>query len=187
MDFNMNVFNLQKNMGFTRTLKFFKKSKNLVSGFTLLELLVVVAIIGILSSVVMVSLSNTRAKARDSKAINDMNQIQKALILYRDKYSVNPPNVGADEVTKFNNMAQNLINEGFMSSVPVPPSNHTYMYYNYGGNIGGLLVTQLEAALPSTTGYPGTCRPFNFSNWCMDNSAGNNPSGTRDYCLCNPD
>ncbi len=58
-------------------------SKN---GFTLIELLVVIAIIGILAAVVMASLNNARAKARNSKRIQDMQQIKTALELY---YSAN--------------------------------------------------------------------------------------------------
>ena len=51
-------------------------------GFTLIELLVVIAIIGILSSVVLASLNSARTKARDTRRVSDMKQIQIALELY---------------------------------------------------------------------------------------------------------
>lgn len=44
-------------------------------GFTLIEMLVVVAIIGLLSSVVVVGLSGARQKARDAKRLADVQQI----------------------------------------------------------------------------------------------------------------
>src|SRR3989338_9110765 len=51
-------------------------------GFTLLELLVDIAIIGIMSSIIIVPVSNARAKGRDAQRISDIKQIQLALELY---------------------------------------------------------------------------------------------------------
>lgn len=53
-------------------------------GFTLIELLIVIAIIGLLSSVVLASLSSARTKSRDSKRLEDMKQLQLAIEMYAD-------------------------------------------------------------------------------------------------------
>jgi prepilin-type N-terminal cleavage/methylation domain-containing protein len=51
----------------------FKKYKR---GFTLIELLVVIAIIGILASVVLISLQSARKKGNDSRVISDVQQLR---------------------------------------------------------------------------------------------------------------
>lgn len=53
------------------------------AGFTLVELLIVIAIIGILSTVLMVNFVGIRERARDAKRKSDLRQMQAALELYR--------------------------------------------------------------------------------------------------------
>lgn len=50
--------------------------------FTLVELLVVIAIIGILASIVTVSLSSSQVRARDTKRISELTQLAKLIKIY---------------------------------------------------------------------------------------------------------
>src|SRR4030043_1191232 len=72
---------------------FLRKKK----GFTLIELLVVIAIIGILATIVLVSLNTARAKARDARRSSDMHQMALAMEMYYDDHNSSyPPSLGGD-------------------------------------------------------------------------------------------
>jgi len=59
-------------------------------GFTLIELLVVIAIIGLLASMVLISLNTAREKARDVNRITTIGQVNLAMELYYDEYGHYP-------------------------------------------------------------------------------------------------
>jgi len=60
------------------------------NGFTLIELLVVIAIIGLLASIVMVSVNSAREKARTAKAKAELKQLQLAVEMYYDTNGAYP-------------------------------------------------------------------------------------------------
>lgn len=70
----------------------YKKTK----GFTLIELLVVIAIIGILASIVLVSLNAARSKARDAARKSNIRNIATALHMYYADYGHFPYGPGCD-------------------------------------------------------------------------------------------
>ncbi|MFH1956507.1 MAG: type II secretion system protein [Patescibacteria group bacterium] len=65
------------------------KTKN-QKGFTLLELLVVLAIITLIFSLILASTSTARKKARDSRRVSDFSEFVKALEMFYNKYGVYP-------------------------------------------------------------------------------------------------
>ncbi len=56
------------------------KKKN--KGFTLIELMVVIAIIGLLSSLVLAAITNARQKAENSRTVQTVRQLQNQLAIY---------------------------------------------------------------------------------------------------------
>jgi prepilin-type N-terminal cleavage/methylation domain-containing protein len=61
-------------------------------GFTLIELMVVIAIIGLLSTIVLVSLAKAKEKARSAYAIQEVRQIQIAMEEYYNDNGTYPYN-----------------------------------------------------------------------------------------------
>ncbi len=67
-----------------------KKNTKQKGGFTLIELLIVVAIIGILASVILLSLSGARTRAQASRAASDLAQMSKLFALYLEFNNTHP-------------------------------------------------------------------------------------------------
>lgn len=64
-------------------------------GFTLIEVLIVVSIIGLLSSVILVGLGGFRSRGRDARRVTDLKSLQNGLELYYTKSGEYPVNLDA--------------------------------------------------------------------------------------------
>jgi prepilin-type N-terminal cleavage/methylation domain-containing protein len=62
----------------------------LQAGFTIIELLLVIAILGILANIVLPSLLFAKERARYSRALLELRQIEDALHLYNEQYGTYP-------------------------------------------------------------------------------------------------
>lgn len=110
-------------------------------GFTLVELLVVISIIGILASMSTVSVNIARLKARDAKRKADASQIQLALYFYYDDNLHFPvadllPEHATDNWTNIltPNLNGSLTGQLYMKNVPNDPTNIDPYVYGYNSD-----------------------------------------------------
>lgn len=103
-------------------------------GFTLIELLIVVAIIGLLSTLAVVALGSARVKARDSKRLADLKQVQTALELYYTDQNAYPTGSSislgdADhKCLNASGWGATGCTDPYMGQVPVDPQSGNYTY-----------------------------------------------------------
>ncbi len=96
-------------------------------GFTLVEMLIVIAIIGILASVVLVGLGPVQKKGRDARRISDLREVQTGLELSFNKNGSYPPS--SDWTTLTNTLKAANIG---VSNVPDDP--RAGIHYLYASN-----------------------------------------------------
>ena len=105
------------------------------SGFTLLEVMVVVVIIGLLASFVVPNLLGNKEKADQQKAITDIVSLENALDMYKLDNSVYPTtDQGLDAlVTKPSSPEpRNYRDGGYIKRLPNDPWGNEYQYLSPG-------------------------------------------------------
>lgn len=123
-------------------------------GFTLIELLVVIAIIGILATIVLVSLNTARQKARDTRRISDLRQVALALEMYYDDNGGYPADVIANDDDWAVLDTELEASPIYMTSVPTDPTNsgsYVYKYHPNGTTANGATDYVLGATLENTS------------------------------------
>lgn len=141
-------------------IKMVKKNKGKL-GFTLVELMVVCAIVAVLAVVVVTSYAGAKAKSRDSRRIADLHMLKSALLLYKEGHGSLPSNPcgGAYcSVLPYANCNANcdedflaeLLDENYINYLPDDPKapDRRYWHYNFSGNWA--LISQLEVIQANT-------------------------------------
>ncbi|NOX96976.1 MAG: prepilin-type N-terminal cleavage/methylation domain-containing protein [Nitrospirae bacterium] len=106
----------------------------LKKGFTLVELLVALAIITILSAVVLPALHRARDEARKAEAISELRALDSGIRMFEMDYGAYPPSGNANLIASLQAGSYvNKIDEGDLKKgVMFDPWKHSYVYLNPG-------------------------------------------------------
>ncbi|MCL4427019.1 type II secretion system GspH family protein [Patescibacteria group bacterium] len=163
--------------------------------FTLIELLIVVAIIGLLAAIITVTVAGAISKGRDARRIADLNTMRTAMYQYYTNNNGSFPSVGASTTcnnASFASLSASLVTAGILQSNLVDPLNSgNYLYYAAENTSSFVLGAELEnSSNPAllTSVAPGnvpsglTCNTTTAYNTCVN---GQNTSGStyNGYCV----
>lgn len=151
-------------------------------GFTLIEILVVVAIIALLSSVALIGMLSAREKGRNVKRLSDMTQMNTGLELFF------AANKGYPEDTSPQDGIPDALAPQFMTSIPKAPMPGDGICETLTHPTGA--IDQPPANIPSNTYYyvpvgspyvinGKTLYPDYYYYFCIGNETGGFPAGSR--------
>lgn len=117
-------------------MKFIDRFERRSAGFTLIELMVVIVILGILAAIVVPKIMDRPDTARIVKAKQDVRALESALNLYKlDNYAYPSTDQGLEALVQKPNGApepRNWKEGGYLSRMPKDPWGNGYQFLNPG-------------------------------------------------------
>lgn len=164
---------------------YFLKTTKPKKGFTLIELIIVIAIIGVLTALIMPNFMAGRIRARDSAKKTDARSVKQAIQMYYNDYQAYPDDASSNtDIDCDSGAGVSACGDSFtvseatyMKQLPT-----SFRYYEDNANDGYLLQVTLENAsdedmINSRTTCAQECT--NTGSACCNPSA-----GEAFYCVC---
>lgn len=157
------------------------------SGFTIVEILIVIVVIGILASISIVAYNGVQSRSRDAKRLSDVQAIQKSLELYKTDRGTYPAHITATaaelpagfagsygcvtcysySVANNGTWLRNLTDSGFMSVAPASaPNNNNNFYMYWRSSPSGYGTCTQEFYVLVVHGFEGTPPANSRSVYC---------------------
>lgn len=163
------------------------------TGFTLIEILIVISIIGVLTGISIFGLKGAREAGRDTRRKADLESIRSALEMYKADNGTYPAEAWCDSsigsagsacppassAGDWNGTIATELEPDYISNLPVDPINDsTYYYYYEPACNQANSVCGLTTPCPTPPGGGTNC--CSYWLWARMESDGS------DYRICNP-
>lgn len=140
-------------------------------GFSLIELLVVIGIIGTIATMLLPNLIGARQRGRDARRKLDIEQIRSALEQYRSVAGTYPASItlncdAARETLTYTDPVT-LQATTFMSTIPQDPSCSSYQYYSSLSPTDYTICAYMEGTTSSTSVLPVPSCVGQSCNYCQ--------------------
>jgi general secretion pathway protein G len=140
-------------------------------GFTLIEILIVVAILSIVSAILAVSFGNIRSKSEDSRRKTDLEEVRSALEQYKSNNNSYPtPEITITMGLPFGSSGLTDTRNTYMNKIPQDPDFPVKSYY-YESTDGSDYILRSELNNPeptpcNLTPTPDLCGSTHACNYC---------------------
>jgi general secretion pathway protein G len=104
------------------------------AGFTLIELMIVVVILGLLATIIMPRVLDRPEQARRTKAKIDIRNIESALALFKTDTGRFPTTSEGLQALVHDPGIKNYNPDGYLNKVPMDPWGNNYIYISPGVN-----------------------------------------------------
>lgn len=156
-------------------------------GFTIVELIIVITVIGILASISVVAYRGSQDRAEYARAQTDLAHINDALIIYKAQKGAYPD---ADAyIDTSNSILTSALVPGYLDRMPAPKTGFAYKFISSASNQDYKLLRYKLGGLPSVESSVGTTNQpalntvttgtyTNLNSWGYWSSpVGSNPGG----------
>ena len=142
------------------TRKFSKtKSDKLSAAFTLIELLIVIAIIGVLSALITVGYNSAKVNSRDAKRISDIGALDTAArLMYEDTKKILTSACENNDFSVYDTALNSVFVPEYINTIPHDPKFPTSTNYDEQ-----YLYVSTDASYAAQHGADDTCTsPYSF-------------------------
>lgn len=152
-------------------------------GFTLLELMIVIVILGILAALISGNFITSLKKGRDARRKSDLSEIQKSLEMYYEDVRAYPTPIPGDVGFVFGSKFSYVDAGGnqvktYMQVVPNDPTpNHNYLYVSNGQSYQLYACLESDQQILPYTSDPTKYGAFSCSTQCFKSD------GTTTSCI----